>query len=137
MTDQQTQAYPCLFYRDAPAAMAWLTRAFGFKETMVVRGDDGSVVHAEMALGDVVIMPGSARDSEGWKSPRDLGGATQSVYIYVADPKKHYEHAKAAGAEITRPYEEKDYGGGGYSARDPEGHDWSFGSYRPTTGDAT
>jgi uncharacterized glyoxalase superfamily protein PhnB len=112
--------------------MAWLGRAFGFEKTLEVPGPDGTVMHAEMSLGPVVIMPGSASADRGMKSPRDLGGVNQSVYIYVADPKSHYERAKAAGAEITREYEEKDYGGAGYSARDLEGHEWSFGSYRPS-----
>ena len=133
MTNDEPQAYPCIFYRDAPAAMAWLSRAFGFQTTLEVPGPNGSIAHAEMSLRPVVIMPGTADASRGMESPRRLGAGSQSVYIYVADPRAHYERAKAAGAEITREYEEKDYGGAGYSARDPEGHEWSFGSYRPST----
>ena len=127
--------YPCLFYQDAKAAIDWLERAFGFQRIIVVPDEDGRVVHAELNLGRVAIMAGDigAGNMTGAKSPRDAGGYTQSVYVAIDndDVRAHYERAKAAGAEITRKLETKDYGGSGYSARDPEGHEWSFGSYRP------
>jgi uncharacterized glyoxalase superfamily protein PhnB len=124
--------YPTLFYRDAPAAMEWLQRAFGFEEIIRVPGEDGSISHAEMHLGGAVIMLGSAgMHGRNYRSPLDLAGMNQATYVYIEDPEAHYRRAGAAGAEITDPLEAKDYGGSGYSCRDVEGHEWSFGSYRP------
>ena len=131
MSQSAPTFYPCLLYRDAPAAMAWLTDAFGFKEMMRVPGEDGSVLHAEMNFGSGVIMLSSARLGEGWLSPLDLPGVNQTVSVYVDDVDAHHAHAVKAGAEITFPLESKDYGRG-YSCKDCEGHTWTFMDYRPT-----
>jgi uncharacterized glyoxalase superfamily protein PhnB len=81
-----------------------------------------------------MIMLGSWRDDE-WgalvKTARDAGTVTSSVYIIVPDADAHHAHARAAGAEIVAELEDKDYGGRGYGARDPEGQLWSFGTYDP------
>lgn len=135
MEHKSATVHPCLFYRDAKSAIDWLERAFGFRRIMVVPDEKGAVVHSELSLGPVVIMVGDvgAGNMAGAQSPRDAGGYTQSVYVAIEndDVRPHYARAKAAGAEITRELETKDYGGSGYSARDIEGHEWSFGSYRP------
>lgn len=126
--------YPGFVYRDLKQAMAWLERAFGFRTLMAIENDDGSYAHVEMAYGPIIIMPSGARQEWGWKSPRELGGSTASVYLYVPDNElsEHFERAKAAGAEIVDPLSAKDYGGSGYTARDLDGHYWSFGSYKPS-----
>jgi uncharacterized glyoxalase superfamily protein PhnB len=54
------------------------------------------------------------------------------LYVVIENPDPHHERAVAAGAEIVRPLEDTDYGSRDYSARDPEGNLWSFGTYRPT-----
>ncbi len=125
--------YPCLLYRDAPAAMAWLAEAFGFEEMMRVPNDDGSIVHAEMHLGGGIIMVATARPHEGWLSPLDLPGVNQTVSVSVADVDAHHDRAVAAGAEITFPLKSEDYGRG-YSCKDLEGQTWSFTDYQPTVG---
>ncbi len=127
--------FPCVFYRDANAAIEWLTNAFGFEKVMVVPGEGGAVMHSELKLGDGMIMVGTAGAGsiEATASPLDVGHVTASTYVYIADAdiERHYHQAKAAGATITREFERKDYGGAGYSARDLEGQEWSFGSYMP------
>ena len=126
--------FPCLFYRDANAAINWLVDVFGFEKVMVVPGDDGTVAHSELKLGDGMIMVGTAgRGITASASPQDTGRVTASTYVYVADDalERHYQRAQAGGAEIVREYERHDYGGAGYSARDLEGQEWSFGSYMP------
>jgi uncharacterized glyoxalase superfamily protein PhnB len=65
------------------------------------------------------------------KSPHDAGGATQSIYLVVADADAHHAQAKAAGAEIVIPLVTQDYGGRDYTCRDIEGHIWTFGTYDP------
>ena len=121
-------------YRAAAAAIEWLCRAFGFEEHLVVPGDAATIAHAQLVLGDGMIMLGSARD-DAWgalvKPPRDRGGATGAVYVVVEDADAHHARAAAAGAEIVEPLEDKEYGGRGYGCRDLEGQVWSFGTYDP------
>jgi uncharacterized glyoxalase superfamily protein PhnB len=129
---------PSMRYHDAPAAIEWLCRAFGFEQHLVVPGDGGTIAHAQLRFGNGMIMLGSAGDDEFGKlvkPPRDLGGTgTQSPYVIVDDPDVHYRRAVAAGAKIVLDIEDKDYGGRGYTCRDPEGHVWSFGNYDPWAG---
>jgi uncharacterized glyoxalase superfamily protein PhnB len=127
-------------YHDAPAAIEWLCKAFGFERHLVVPGEkDGDVAHAQLVFGPHMIMLGSAlEDAFGRlvKVPSDLDGAnTQTTYIVVDEIDEHYARAKAAGAEIVYDIRDEDYGGRGYSCRDPEGYVWSFGSYDPWKAD--
>jgi uncharacterized glyoxalase superfamily protein PhnB len=126
---------PCLRYRDAPAAIEWLCRAFGFEKHLVVPGPSGTVAHAQLSFGNGMIMLGSVVDSEFgqlMKQPDEIGGAeTQTPYVIVSDADAVYSSAKAAGAKIVRDVKDEDYGGRGFSCRDPEGHLWNIGTYDP------
>ena len=126
---------PGLRYRDAHAAIAWLCKAFGFSKHAVYDDDTGGVAHAQLTYGSGMLMLGSMRENDLGRrivQPDQVGGSeTQAPYVVVQDCKAHYEQAKAAGAVIVDEYAEKDYGGAGYSCRDPEGHLWWFGSYDP------
>ncbi len=125
---------PALRYRDAAAAIDWLCRAFGFERHLVVPGEDGAIVHAQLTFGNGMIMLGSGQGGDFDKlivSPSEAGGITQSPYIIVPEVDVHYARAKAAGAEIVVDIADQDYGGRLYSCRDPEGHVWNFGSYDP------
>ena len=100
-----SNVFPCLVYKDAPAAIAWLEKAFGFRTLMVVPGETpDQVVHSELALGEDIVMVYSTRDPDvmGMKSPRDLTGVNQSLYFVVDDVDGRFEKAKAAGADIVR-----------------------------------
>ena len=123
--------YPSLCYEDAPAAIAWLCKAFGFTERLVVPGPDGKVLHSELSLGNGVIMIGSPHPERGYVSLRGRPGVSQVLSVRVDDPDAHHARAKAAGAVITRPLQDEEYGSRGYMATDPEGHQWYFGTYRP------
>jgi uncharacterized glyoxalase superfamily protein PhnB len=122
-------------YRDADAAVDFLIRAFGFAEHAVFRDEQGHVVHAELSFGNGMIMIGPDSQSEFGRFtafPKDIGGrCTQTVYCIIDDPDAHHDRAKAAGAEIVMPLTDQHYGGRDYSARDIEGHIWSFGTYDP------
>jgi uncharacterized glyoxalase superfamily protein PhnB len=125
---------PAMRYRDAPAAIDFLCRAFGFEKHLVVPGEDGTIAHAQLTLGNGMIMLGSFRGDEFGRlvrQPDDVGGVTQSAYVIVADPDAHCARAEAAGARIVQPVADQAYGGRLYTCRDPEGHIWSFGSYDP------
>ena len=126
--------YPALTYRDPEAAVAWLESAFAFRTLAAHRGADGRLVHVEMSFGDGVVMFGGPNPQYGWVSPLDLPAASQTVYAYVADPDTHCARAKAAGAAILIDIRDTEYGSREYSAKDPEGHTWSFGTYRSVAG---
>lgn len=130
-----TRIIPTMRYRNAPAAIEWLCKAFGFEKHLVVPGEGGKIAHAQLTFDGGMIMLSSVDDGEFdrfMKHPQDVGGAeTQSAYIIVADCDGHYARAKAAGAAILLDIEDKDYGGRGYTCGDLEGHIWSFGSYDP------
>jgi uncharacterized glyoxalase superfamily protein PhnB len=128
--------FPAIRYDDAPAAIDWLMRAFGFEKLFVVPNPDGTIAHAELKLGPGVIMLGSAREDDlGMKTARELGGVNQSIYVYVPDVDSHYQRARAAGAAIVREIHDTDYGSREYGARDLEENLWHFGTYMP--GDET
>jgi len=134
LTTGGSPVIPTMRYHDAPRMVDWLCDTFGFRRHLVVPDGDGGIAHAELAVGGGMIMLGSWRDDE-WgalvKTARDAGAITQSVYVVIPTVDAHYAHAKAAGAEIVQDIEDKPYGGRGYSARDPEGQLWSFGSFDP------
>jgi len=129
---------PCLRYREALEAIDFLCTAFGFeKQAVYVNADNPRLVdHAQLTYRGGMIMLGSVRDdtpfSKHMVQPDEVGGReTQCACVTVTDVRAHYEKARAAGARIVDEYEEKEYGGAGYSARDPQGHLWYFGSYDP------
>ena len=129
-----TSAIPSLRYKDAHAAIEWLCEAFGFEKHLVVPAEDGGVGHAQLVWGETMVMLSSTRDDEFGAllaSAQDAGGSTQSTYFVVDAIDAHYQQAVAAGAEIVMEIRDEDYGGRVYSARDPEGNLWNFGSYDP------
>jgi uncharacterized glyoxalase superfamily protein PhnB len=127
-----SNTYPFMSYKDAPAAIDWLCNAFGFEKKAVYANDDGTIAHAELNLGDGIVMLGTEKHSEmGLRSPDGLGFVTQGVYITLDEVDTHFQRAKAAGAEIIMEPTDQDYGSRDYTARDPEGHLWSFGTYKP------
>jgi len=115
---------PYLLYQDVDAALGFLARAFGFKETLRYTGEAGYVNHAEMRTGDEAIFLGDPGDQ--YRNPKDLGQETVGIYVLVDDVDGHFERAKAAGAEIKEEPTDQEYGERRYTARDPEGHHWFF-----------
>ncbi len=127
MTVVAPTLYPLMRFDDAPAAIDFLERAFGFVAREVIANPDGTIAHAELALGPSVLMLGSDRDD-----PR-LGRRAGKGWIYVAvdDADEHCRRARNEGAEIIAEPFDTDYGSRDYSALDPEGNEWHFGTYRP------
>jgi uncharacterized glyoxalase superfamily protein PhnB len=128
--------FPFLRYSDAPAAIEWLKTAFGFEVVTLFKGSDGTIAHAELRIGPGIVLIGSATDSRIGviRSPLDLAGTRQGIYILLdasAAVDAHYRRAIAAGAEIVVDLTDQDYGSREYTVVDPEGHLWSFGTYRP------
>jgi len=125
MADGATpQLTPYLFYEDVPAALQWLASVFGFEERMRMTEPDGTINHAEMEMGNAVIMLGCP--GPDYRNPKRLGQATLGLYVHVADVDAQYEHTRAAGATIQAELEDKPYGDRVYGVLDPEGHQWWF-----------
>jgi uncharacterized glyoxalase superfamily protein PhnB len=131
---------PCLRYKDAPAAIAFLCDAFGFERHAVHADDENPAIihHAQLLLDGNMIMLGSAENGSesgqlyGWKTPEEAGGITMCVCAVIDDPDAHAARAAAAGARIIRgPYDNQGYPGRAYDAFDTEGNVWNFGSYNP------
>jgi uncharacterized glyoxalase superfamily protein PhnB len=124
--------FPGLRYVNAPAAIDWLEKAFGFRRQLIVPGPDSTIAHAQLICDAGMIMLGPYRDDAfGYKTPRGAGGVTQSTYLFIPDIDAHFENAKKAGAEIVLELKDTDYGSREYTARDLEGHLWHFGTYLP------
>lgn len=115
---------PRLAYLDAAAAIEFLCRAFGFEETGRF-APGGKVVYSEIALnGETLFAVGSSH--EGVRSPRETGGLSIELFCYVDDVDRHYEQAKAAGATILSPPEDRFWGDRSYDVLDCEGYRWRF-----------
>lgn len=123
---------PYLFYEDVEAALEFLTRAFGFQETLRYQGAQGYVAHAEMLVGDATIMLGDP--GEDYQSPHRSGAPCGAFHVIVDDVQATYERAMAAGGEIVEPPADQPYGGRRFGASDPEGQTWWFS--QPTGGGA-
>ena len=124
MPDIRTEIIPYLFYRDLPAALEWLARAFGFTEEMRTGTPSGGM-HAQMRFDGQRIMMGQGARQWGMVSPREADSATMGVFIYLEDVDAHHTRAEAAGAEIVQPPHNESYGRT-YTARDLDGHPWFF-----------
>jgi uncharacterized glyoxalase superfamily protein PhnB len=136
--------HPAIRYDDPNAAVDWLCRAFGFTADEVFHDDARVVRHAVLSLGTGEVVGevmgevmGKVMVS-GPRAPGWLGGtaaaplaAPISLYVVVDDPVAHHDRAAAEGATVVRGLEHTGYGSHEYSARDPEGNLWSFGTYRP------
>ena len=122
--------WPCLNYRDAPAAIGFLVEAFGFQEALVVPGEDeGIVAHSQLRWpegGGVMLGTADREDSEFARLPTSCA----SVYVVTDDPHAVFDRATAAGARVVREMRDEDYGSTGFSVLDPEDNIWSFGTYR-------
>ena len=116
---------PYLYYEDVDRAMSFLTKAFGFRKLGAqMRGPDGKTHHAAMKVAGGVMMMGRA--ARGYRSPKRLGQATQSLYITVRGVDEHFQRARKAGAGILQEPTDTEYGHRRYRVTDPEGHEWCF-----------
>jgi uncharacterized glyoxalase superfamily protein PhnB len=133
MTPPSTGTGPALFaylsYRDAPAALDWFT-ALGFEVVTRQNGSDGVIVHSEVRLGVIVLMIASA-DGD-YDTPALRGRSTgNGLYLRVEDVDGLYQRAVDAGARTVFAPESTEWGSRRARVLDPEGHEWSFGSYEP------
>jgi uncharacterized glyoxalase superfamily protein PhnB len=127
-TTQRIGVWPFFRYRDAPAAIRFLTEAFGFEPIVVFESSEpGTVAHAELrwpAGGGIMLGSDHPGNAESGSPP-----GTGAVYLVTDEPDKLYERVRAAGARVVREIHDQDYGSREFAVRDPEGVYWSFGTY--------
>jgi uncharacterized glyoxalase superfamily protein PhnB len=118
---------PAIVYKDRPAALEWLQRAFGFEVSELLTDADGNTMHAEMRHADGVIMI-NTEWTDLTKSPVSVGGGnTQRVYVRIErDIDAHCARARRAGATIVNEPADQFFGERTYLAVDFEGHYWTF-----------
>lgn len=126
---------PALMYRDAPAAIEWLCEVFGFRRHLVVPGKGESILHAQLTLGDGMVMVSSLSSGPAafmFTQPDISGGReTQTPCLVVQDADAVYAKVRAGGGKILLDIKYASYGGRGFSCADPEGHIWHVGTYDP------
>jgi PhnB protein len=115
---------PYLLYEDAPAAVDFLTEAFGFREVDRTTGAAGGM-HVEMEVGSGGGRIYLGAPGGDFRGPAAVG-KTSLVYVLVDDVDRHYERAKAAGATIVEELVDLPYGDRRYGCRDLQGHEWTF-----------
>jgi PhnB protein len=117
---------PSLIVRDAVAAIEFYQRAFGAEEIDRMLGPDGSVMHAEIRIGDSIIMLGEENEQWGTRSPLSLNGVHGSLHIYVEDADASFNRALQAGATVRYPIEDAFWGDRYGKVTDPFGHEWGI-----------
>jgi PhnB protein len=120
---------PYLIVKGGAAAIEFYKKAFGATEVMRLPGPDGKVGHAEIRIGDSVVMLADEHLEMGAKSPQTIGGSPVSILLYVEDVDAVVRKAVAAGAKIQRPVEDKFYGDRMGTLDDPFGHIWHVATH--------
>jgi uncharacterized glyoxalase superfamily protein PhnB len=124
-----SKLFAYLSYRNVDSGIAWL-EALGFGTTTRQQYDGGATLHAELRLGDAVVMV--APVDEPYDTPKLIGRSTgHGLYLLVDDVAALHRAALQAGGSSVFPPEKTEWGTERARVLDPEGHEWSFGTYEP------
>lgn len=127
--DAYRRVTPYLVVSGASDAIDFYTKTFGATERARMTAPDGKVGHAEIEIGDSVIMLADEFPDMGAVSPTTVGGTPVSIHMYVEDVDAVVDGAVAAGATLLRPVENRFYGDRSGHIRDPFGHEWSIATH--------
>jgi PhnB protein len=123
-------ATPYLVVHDAAKAIDYYKRAFDAKEIMRMEGPPGKIGHAELQIGDSVIMLSDEMPQMATKSPQSLGGTASGIFLYVRDVDTAYQKAVSAGGKATMPPADMFWGDRYGQLIDPFGHSWSMATHK-------
>jgi PhnB protein len=122
-------ATPYLIVKGAAEAIDFYKRAFGATEMLRMADPQGKVGHAEIKIGDSVIMLADEHPAMGYRGPRSLGGSSVSILLYLEDVDGVFERAVKAGAKAQRPVMNQFYGDRSGTLEDPFGHVWTVATH--------
>ena len=120
---------PYLAFEDAAEAIEFYKKAFGAKERMRMESPNGQIGHAELEIGDSLVMLADAFPQSTTRPPSELGGTTGGVFLYVEDVDAVVKQATNAGATITMEVADQFWGDRFGSVKDPFGHSWSVATH--------
>lgn len=121
---------PMFMYKDCRKAIDFYKNAFGARERYVMPGPDGKgVMHAELMVGDSIIMMGDESPQQSSKSAESMGGSPISLYLYVENVDAAFRRAVEAGATVDMEVQEMFWGDRVGSLRDPFGYNWMIGTH--------
>jgi PhnB protein len=127
--DDYPRLTPYLYIDGAGAAIDFYCSVLGAKERMRMSGPDGRVGHAELDLGDSMIMLADQNPDMDVRGPRAIGGTPVSLHVYVEDADDVFDRAIQAGAKALRPVEDQFYGDRSGQFEDPFGHRWNVATH--------
>jgi len=127
--DDYPRVTPYLYIDGAGAAIDFYCAVLGAKERMRMPGPDGKIGHAELELGDSMIMLADQNLDMDILSPRAIGGTPIAMHVYVEDADSVFEQAIQAGAKALRPIEDQFYGDRSGQFEDPFGHRWNVATH--------
>ena len=122
-------ATPYLIVKGAADAIEFYQRVFGATEMLRMADPQGRVGHAELRIGDSVIMLADEHPAMGYRSPRSLGGSSVSILLYLEGVDAVFERAVKAGAKALRPVTNQFYGDRSGTLEDPFGHVWTIATH--------
>ncbi len=120
---------PYLYVRGASRAMDFYARAFGAREVYHMGTPGGGIAHAELQIGDSVLMLADENLQQGLQSPETCGGTPVSVFLYIADVDDVFARAVAAGAQAHSQPADMFWGDRLASLKDPFGHEWTIATH--------
>jgi PhnB protein len=121
---------PSLTVKDGARAIDFYTKAFGARERMRVPGPDGRLMHAELQMGDSIVMLAEEMPETGCKAPVSVGASSSSLYVYVPDVDAAFKRAVEAGAKALMPPTDMFWGDRFGTVEDPSGHRWGLATHK-------
>jgi PhnB protein len=121
---------PYLYIKGAAGAIEFYKKAFGATEFFRMPMPDGMIAHAEIRVGNSMVMLADENPAMGARSPQTLGGTSSSIMLYVEDVDAQVPKAVAAGAKVLRPLKDQFYGDRSATLEDPYGHVWTIGTHK-------
>jgi PhnB protein len=121
---------PSLVVRDAGRAIDYYKRAFGATETFRMPTPDGRVAHAELKIGDSMVMLSDEFPGASCRAPQSIGGTSVNLFVYTEDVDAMFNRAVQAGGTVTMPVADMFWGDRFGQLTDPFGHSWSIATHK-------
>jgi PhnB protein len=121
---------PSLTVRDGAKAIDFYKKAFAAQERMRMPGPDGRLMHAELQVGDSIVMLADEMAEAGCKAPASVGAVSSSLYVYVPDVDAAFTRAVEAGAKALMPPADMFWGDRFGTVEDPSGHRWGLATHK-------